>query len=206
MHFFRYRRGGPGRLGVLGDRTNHASRGRRVNPRRGRRSGTRANTCTSAASFVRTCCRRVHKSTSTGSHPSPAQGSLSAWTELPRSRGRTRRGCPDPAPLRQGRHGSDASGWAHSHSPGHRGGRQEVELAAVIGQTAYLVAADAPADVAGYTVSNEAVLVTPSSPTGSGIGARASTPSPPMGSVLTEGDGFDPNGADVATRVDGVKM
>lgn len=81
----------------------------------------------------------------------------------------------------------------------------EVELAVVVGRTAHrVVAADASDYVAGYTVVNDVSGRDAQFADGQWYRGKSFDTFAPMGPTLTVGDGFDPNGADVATRVDGV--
>lgn len=80
----------------------------------------------------------------------------------------------------------------------------EVELAVVIGRTARnVVASDAEEYIAGYTILNDVSGRDAQFDDGQFFRGKSYDTFAPMGPALVTGDGFDPNAADVALRVNG---
>lgn len=80
----------------------------------------------------------------------------------------------------------------------------EVELGVVLGRTAHRVsAADAAEYVAGYTVVNDVSGRDAQFDDGQWFRGKSFDTFAPMGPTLATGDAFDPNGTDVALRVNG---
>lgn len=80
----------------------------------------------------------------------------------------------------------------------------EVELGVVLGRTAHRVAsADAAEYIAGYTVVNDVSGRDAQFDDGQWFRGKSFDTFAPMGPTLATGDAFDPNGTDVALRVNG---
>ena len=82
----------------------------------------------------------------------------------------------------------------------------EVELAVVVGQTAYDVdAADVPGYVAGYTVLNDVTARDAVATDGQNFRGKSYPTFAPMGPRLVTGEAFDPDDARISLRLNGIE-